>query len=218
MEVLRNTILHPAGTVNTYGRRAWAVVVETLAGSSSLQLPTLIECDFPNIREDIQSPAAARHHPHLTTIAKYLPEIDDFVQIMLSIGRDLSEAHHDLEQFTGPCHSPYAQRLLLGWVVVGEACLSQFHRPDTVIVNRTYMLRNGRSSIYKPCPNNFEIKEKPTAESFDTDRDSPRCDIFDKRNDDDTVKLSFEDKEFLCILDQTVPKNAQGYREAPFPF
>lgn len=105
-------------------------------------------------------------------------------------------------------------------MVVGETCLSQFHRPDTVTVNKTYLLRNGRSSICKPCPNNFEIKEELTAESFDTDCDTPRCDsdIFVRRNDDDTVGLSVEDKEFLCIMDQTVSKNTQGYWEAPLPF
>ncbi|VDI78659.1 Hypothetical predicted protein [Mytilus galloprovincialis] len=209
-----------AGTMNTFGRRATGLVIESLDGSTSLQLPTLIECDIPNIREEIPSPAVVRHHDHLREIADYIPEIDDTAPILLLIGRDLPEAHHVIEQLTGPTYSPYAQKLRLGWVIVGETCLNQFHRPDTVTVNKTYLLRNGRSSICKPCPNNFEIKENLSADSFDTNCyiSESESEIFARTNDDDTIGMSIEDKEFLQIMDQTVSKDAQGDWEAPLPF
>lgn len=53
-------------------------------------------------------------------------------------------------------NSPYAQRMTLGWVIVGETCLNQFHRPDCV----NYPMRSDKMSICKPCPNNFDVKEK----------------------------------------------------------
>ncbi|CAC5392932.1 unnamed protein product [Mytilus coruscus] len=87
-----------AGTVNTFGRRATGLVIESLDGSTRLQLPMLIECDIPKIREDIPSPAVARHHDHLREIADYIPEIDYTAPIVLLIGRYLPEAHHILEQ------------------------------------------------------------------------------------------------------------------------
>ncbi|VDI05254.1 Hypothetical predicted protein [Mytilus galloprovincialis] len=132
-----------AGTMNTFGRRATGLVIESLD-------------------------AVVLHHDHLQEIADYIPEIDETAPIVLLIGRDLLEAHHVIEQLKGPTYSPYAQKLSLGWVIVGETCLNQFHRPDTVTVNKTYLLRNGRSSICKPCPNNIEIKENLSADSFVT--------------------------------------------------
>ncbi|VDI42552.1 Hypothetical predicted protein [Mytilus galloprovincialis] len=136
-----------AGTMNTFGRRATGLVIESLDWSTSLQLRILFECDIPNIREEIPSPAVARHHDHLREIADYIPEIDDTAPILLLIGHDLPEAHHVIEQLTGPTYSPYAQTLRLGWMMVGETCLNRFHRPKTVTVNKTYLLRNGRSAI-----------------------------------------------------------------------
>ena len=51
--------------------------------------------------------------------------LDNRAQILLLIGRDLMEAHHVIDHRIGPKGSPYAQRLKLGWVVVGETCLGK---------------------------------------------------------------------------------------------
>ncbi|XP_014676743.1 PREDICTED: uncharacterized protein LOC106816633 [Priapulus caudatus] len=56
-------------------------------------------------------------------------------QIGLLIGKDLINAHHVHEQLIGPRDAPFAQRLGLGWVVIGEVCLGKAHRPDTIHVN-----------------------------------------------------------------------------------
>lgn len=56
-------------------------------------------------------------------MAKYIPNIGEEAPIHLLIGRDLGEAHHVQEQRTGPIRTQCAQRLTLGWVIVGEACL-----------------------------------------------------------------------------------------------
>jgi hypothetical protein len=41
---------------------------------------------------------------------------------MLLIGRDLIDAHHVENQITGPQGAPFAQKLSLGWVIVGQVC------------------------------------------------------------------------------------------------
>lgn len=177
----------------------------------------LWETRIPNVRGEIPSPAVARHHAHLADIADNIPEIDNAAPVVLLIGRDLPEAHHVLEQTTGPRNSPYAQKLSLGWVVIGETCLNKFHRPDTVVVNKTYLMQNGRLSICKPCPNNFEIKESPRIGDTKSIQNIPDP-IFVRDKDDDKVGPSIEDREFLKIMDQQVSRNDEGYWEAPLPF
>lgn len=48
-----------------------------------------------------------------------------------------------------------AERLDLGWVIVGEACLDGTHKLEDISVFKTQMLHNGRSPIFEPCPNKF---------------------------------------------------------------
>ena len=53
---------------------------------------------------------------------------------MILLGRDVPEVHHIYDQITGPVGSPFAQKLPLGWVVVGDLCLNKMRRPNTVKV------------------------------------------------------------------------------------
>lgn len=190
--------------MNTFGRRD--LIIESLDCRTNLQLQILIECDILNIREEIQSPVVARHHDHLRKIADYLPVIDVTAHILQLLGRDLPKAVHVLEQLTGFIYSPYTHKLRLGWVIVGETFLNQFHRTDTDTVNKTYLLRNSRSSICKPCPNNFEIKGNLSEDAFDTNCYFSESELYILRrtNDNDTIRMAIEDKEFLQIMDQTL--------------
>ena len=56
------------------------------------------------------------------------------------IGRDVTDAHYVKEQIIGKRGTPYAQKLALGWVIVGEACLGKTHKPDKVNVNKKIAL------------------------------------------------------------------------------
>jgi hypothetical protein len=47
------------------------------------------------------------------------------------IGRDLIDAHHVENQITGPQGAPFAQKLSLGWVIVGEVCIGKCYKADT---------------------------------------------------------------------------------------
>ncbi|XP_062592960.1 uncharacterized protein LOC134254474 [Saccostrea cucullata] len=214
-----------AGSIPSQGRRANGLVVESMDGSARLELPTVIECDgIPNVRAEIPTPEVALSYPHLLDIAQHIPALDDEASISLLIGRDLLEAHHILEQRLGYTGSPYAQRLCLGWVIVGESCLNKTHIPDVVNVNKIHTLSNGRPSIFTPCTNVFDIKETlKDIGSFSTIPGNVRqlssdCDIFLKTKNDDKTALSVEDTQFLNLMDNEMVKDCEGSWTAPLPF
>ena len=76
-------------------------------------------------------------------IAGNLEPLDENAEILLLIGRDAIEAHHILDQVVGPTNSPFAQRLKLRWVVVGEMCLGSSHKPVDASVCKTYLTPEG---------------------------------------------------------------------------
>lgn len=78
---------------------------------------------MPDDRSEIPTPEAAKHHSHLKPIAHLIPELDPNAQILLLLGRDVLKVHKVGDQCNGPNNTPYAQKLDLGWVVVGEVCL-----------------------------------------------------------------------------------------------
>ncbi|XP_077390535.1 uncharacterized protein LOC144027111 [Festucalex cinctus] len=113
-----------SGIVETWGKMAEGFQIESLDGSVVVPLPPLIECqDIPNNRSEIPTPGAVLHQPHLQSIAKYIPELDPNAEILLLLGRDILQAHKVRQRINGPHNAPFAQRLDLGWVVVGEVCL-----------------------------------------------------------------------------------------------
>ncbi|VDI57101.1 Hypothetical predicted protein [Mytilus galloprovincialis] len=116
-----------AGRFVRRGRRAFGYVLESLDGSSCLNVPEIIECsDIPNNREEIPSPVIASSYPHMKDKASCIPDIDNQSEIQMLIGRDLIRAHHVLEHHVGVNDVPYAQFLLFGWVIVGNVCLGRF--------------------------------------------------------------------------------------------
>ncbi|CAC5374797.1 unnamed protein product [Mytilus coruscus] len=142
-----------SGKVMMNGRRASGFVVQSLDGQN-LELPTLIECDMiPNNRNEIPTCDVAANYQHLASIAQFIPPLDAEAKILLLIGRDLMQAHHVLDQKIGKPYQPYAQRLKLGWIIVGESCLDGAHIPKDAIVLKTFIHVNGKSSVLEPCSN-----------------------------------------------------------------
>ena len=211
------TLSSCAGIVVTSGRTAHGLIVESLDGSSRLELPNVLECnEIPNSRDEIPTPEIAFYHSHLNDISEYIPPLDTSAAIMLLIGRDLPEAHHVYDQRTGPKGSPYAQNLKLGWVIVGETCLGGIHQTDFVNVKKTSLLSNGRPTVLKPCTDEFSvsIKSDPTRHDCTEQYDA----IFQRRPDDNKQSLSVEDRQFLEIMDNHFQKDCEGRPSAPLPF
>ena len=110
-----------AGKVPRSGRRAHNLIVKSIDGTSILDLPAVVECnEIPDDRSEIPTPEVAEHFPLLRPIANKIPLLDPEADIQLLIGRDVIEAHHVFDQLTKPKQTPFAQRLGLGWVIVGE--------------------------------------------------------------------------------------------------
>lgn len=63
------------------------------------------------------------------------------------------------EQINGPHDTPFAQRLDLGWVIVGDVCLGGAHRPSQVNTFKTSILENGRPTYLEPCTSKVQVKE-----------------------------------------------------------
>ena len=156
-----------SGMVQTSGRRAEGFQIESLDGNLSIPLPPLLECnDIVNNRAEIPTPSAAMHHPHLKEIAEYIPELDPQAEILLLLGRDVTRLHQVRQQVTGPYavdgphNAPFAQRLDLGWVLVGDVCLDNTHKP-TVTTFKTDVQERDRTSILQPCTSFMHVKAKP---------------------------------------------------------
>ena len=211
------TLSSCAGTVVSSGRTAHGLIVESLDGFSHLELPSVLECnEIPNSRDEIPTPEVTRYHSHLNDVSESIPPLDTSAAIMLLIGRDLPEAHHVYDQRVGSKGSPYAQKLKLGWVIVGETCLGGIHKTDYVNVKKTYLLSNGRSTVFKPCDDEFSVSLKPDCavpnplNQYDS--------VFQRQPDDNKQSLSVEDREFFEIMDAQFCKDSEEHLSAPLPF
>ena len=139
-------------------------------------------------------------YDHLKDIT--IPEVDHECSATILIGRDVIEAHHILEQRIGPRDAPFAQKLSLGWVVIGDVCLRGIHRSRDQSIKisplRTQVLSSGRPTCLEPCPNEFQLKH-----------------LFD--NGDDSLSRSIEERKFVDLMvKEGGLKN--GKWTAPLPF
>ncbi|XP_064462753.1 uncharacterized protein LOC135373586 [Ornithodoros turicata] len=222
-----------AGAVESSGRRASGYVVESIDGRVRVPLPTLIECmQIPDDRNEIPTPEVAHHHPHLKKIAGLIPPLTDDAEILLLLGRDVLQVHKVRQQLNGPNNAPYAQRLDLGWVVVGDVCINGMRKPDRISTFTTTLLENGRASTFTPCPSHVFIKEnvaQGAAIANLTSMPAWSCDtlsyiqglgdsVFETSKDDNKLAPSIEDKQFLEIMNKTFTKDEANSWVAPLPF
>lgn len=113
-----------------------------------------------------------------------------------------SETHHVLDQRININYLPYAQRLPLGWVILGQVCLGNAHITDNVNVKKTFILPNGRPSLLEPCESKLKISEN----------------LFQRTLQDEKLGMSMDDKAFLQIMDSSFTKDGDGHWVAPLPF
>ncbi|XP_052799499.1 uncharacterized protein LOC128231119 [Mya arenaria] len=190
------------GRVTLTGRQANGFEVRSINGSERLELPILTECDLiPDNRREIPTPEVAANHTHLRCIAESIPPLDNEAEILLLIGRDLMPAHYILDQRLGCENQPFAQKLRLGWVIIGECCLDGNHVPQDLNSMKTFINRNGRPSLMEPCENAFNKKA-----------------LFATSRDDNRIGPSQEDKKFCSLMSTNMKRNEEGNWVAPLPF
>ena len=132
-------------------------------------LPTVTECNaIPDNKDEIPTPDIAKAFPHLRPIADQIPEYQSDAEILLLVGRDVPPLHKVRESKNRKGNSPWAQRLELGWVILGNACLGGAHKPKDLTSCKTNLLQNGRPSFLEPCSNAFHVNRptEPRKESF----------------------------------------------------
>ncbi|CAC5384727.1 unnamed protein product [Mytilus coruscus] len=126
-------------------------MVEAAIKERLSSLPTVIECNsIANDVSEIPTPEVAKLHLHLNSIADKISPLLPSGKIQLLIGRDLINAHHVQEQITGPKGTPFAQKLSLGWVIVGEVCIGI----------------DGRTTVFDPYNSKQSVCEQPIEHSF----------------------------------------------------
>ena len=207
-----------------YGRRMKDVAVQSMGGVAA-DLPILIECgNIPQDKREIPTPEMARRFPHLQDIANEIPPLDETADVHLLIGRDAPELLKVREFRNGPKGTPWAQKLSLGWTIIGQMCLDLVGGPTHVLVRRTSLLSasptNSRSRMEEPqcyelvpCPNQLRVKG-----SFSERDQGTESDIFRTTREDNDVSLSCEDRRFLEMMKANIHRNDHGNWEMPLPF
>ncbi|PFX28554.1 hypothetical protein AWC38_SpisGene6700 [Stylophora pistillata] len=221
-----------SGASQASGRRAHDLIIESLDVTRSYTLPILAECKaIPDSREEIPTPNVARAFPHLQPIADEIPELCPGAEILLLIRRDTPPLHKIHESRNGPKNAPWAQRLDLGWVVIGNTCLDGAHKPNKVSAYWTQILHNGQPSCLLPCTNWLRLKNSPLPDStayLVTDKkkrafvkgkfkDGLGDNVFPRSVDDNKPGMSMEDRKFINIMNHSLTKSEMGHWEAPLP-
>ena len=206
-----------AGVTEEAGRTARGISVQSLDGRTLHKLPPVIECNnIPQNIHEIPTPEVARAHKHLHGIADQIYPLNPEAKIQLLIGRDLPEAHLVHDQIPG---SPFAQRLSLGWMIVGDVCLDGRHIPADVHACKTLIHSGGRGTIFQPCENALDVQMLTDIDQRDSGKTSFRGDdVFHTTKNDSKVGLSVDDREFLSLMDREFKKDSNGNWTAPLPF
>lgn len=97
--------------------------------------------------------------------------------------------------------------------------LGKMHKPKTVNVNRTYVMSDGRGTIFEPCKNRLFVREHETTKSdnvqtpwFSEDQ------VFNTNKNDEKIGLSIENKKFLDLMNTEIKKATKDIGQLHYPF
>lgn len=121
-----------------------------LPGMASLDTPRALKPMVVKLSANLQKKCLftgsqlkdALAHPHLKSVGQLISKLDPEAQLLILLGRDMIRVQKARQQIIGPNDAPFAQRLDLGWVIVGDVCIDRAHKP-TVSVFKTKIQPNG---------------------------------------------------------------------------
>ena len=198
-----------SGQIMAEGRISSGFVITSLDSQITIDLPEIIECDkIPSNRQEIPTPEVAAGFLHLKDIAQFIPPLNPCAAVSLLIGRDLLSVHHIMDQRIGLPREPFAQKVNLGWVIIGESCLGGHSKRPKASVMKT-CLQSGSNPLHNSivldrCEYNIQVTKDDG--------------VFMRTSEDNKVSMSVEDKEFLSIMDKEMVKEEDGHWMAPLPF
>ncbi|KAK7885901.1 hypothetical protein WMY93_025522 [Mugilogobius chulae] len=131
-------------------------------------------------------------------------------EILILIGRDLLRVHKVRKQINGLNNEPFAQKLDLGWVIVGNVCVNGLHGPPTVSSMKTSITDNGRPTTFLECENKIKVR--------DLYGESDTSSVFLRTIHDHQIAPSIEDQRFLEIMDKGFYQDDSNSWVAPLPF
>ena len=137
-------------------------------------------------------------YPHLSSIADDIPPLDSQAKVQLLIGRDEPELLKVRAFKNGPKGSPWAQKLVLGWTISGQACLNLTNGPihvcaRTCVVHGGYYIGGRNTEVEFEviwCPSKLELRESYYEHS---EVASAKEDVYRATANDNGVGLSIED-------------------------
>ncbi|XP_038063243.1 uncharacterized protein LOC119733951 [Patiria miniata] len=224
--VKQNKSTYAVKTVNglqeVHGRKLSGLVIESMDGTVSAPTPTLFECNnIPGDVAEIPTPEVAAAFDHLKPIAPMIPPLNKDAEIAVLLGRDAPQFHKVREVINGKDDQPWAHRLDLGWVVVGEVCLNGAHirtdisylQQDVISTYFTQVLRNGRHSAqFQPCDKAVKVfHTRPKAAELGEE-------VFISTSADERLGPSSDDREFMELIAGKMKKDQDGNWCAPLPF
>lgn len=107
------------------GRVIYDTVLTSYDNHTKEELPPLIEVGvLPHDPDEIPTPEIAAAWPHLSDIVSKMPTPQPSIKVGLLIGRDCPRLHKVRQFINGPDSAPWAQKLDLGWSIIGETCPS----------------------------------------------------------------------------------------------
>ena len=218
-----------------YDRRVSGLFVKSMCGRIA-KLPNLFECEHvPQDKSEIPTPTTTKHYPHLEEVSKEIPPLDQEAKIGILIGRDAPELLKVRAFKNGPKCAPWAQKLALGWTVSGQMCLDRVGGPVHISARSTVIQLPPPTLVIEPrvqheegahanleshpgfqtvtCPNYFEVKDEIKEHSEKT-----KSDVYRTTPEDNEIGLSWEDRQFLHIMEKEIHKNESGNWEMPLPF
>lgn len=151
--------------------------------------------------------------------------MDDSAQILMLLGRDALRVHKVRRQINGPHNAPFAIKTDLGWLIVGDVCLGNSHKPS-VLSYKTHVLDNGRT--FSPCQGHINLKDNlgltaevqgiPYIYKGASRENHLGCSVFRRTRDDNKLALSVEDHLFLEIMDSEFSRDSDNSWVGPLPF